>query len=55
MHDEIYHADTLAVRAGHQRTAEGENSEPLFATSSFVFDSAEQAAQRFAGDLPGNV
>ncbi|MDH5358805.1 MAG: O-succinylhomoserine sulfhydrylase, partial [Gammaproteobacteria bacterium] len=30
-------------------------SEPIFPTSSYVFDSAEQAAARFAGDEPGNI
>ena len=47
--------DTLAIRAGHVRTNEGEHSEPLFLTSSYVFDTAEQAAARFSGKEPGNV
>lgn len=47
--------DTLAIRAGQVRTAEGENAEPIFPTSSYVFESAEQAAARFSGDDPGNV
>ncbi|HAN69358.1 MAG TPA: O-succinylhomoserine sulfhydrylase, partial [Halieaceae bacterium] len=47
--------DTLAIRAGIHRTAEGEHSEPIFATSSYVFDSAADAAARFAGEAPGNV
>lgn len=47
--------DTLAVRAGTDRTAFGEHSEALFLTSSFVFDSARQAAARFAGAEPGYV
>jgi len=47
--------DTLAVRAGQLRTAEGEHSEPIFTTSSFVFSSAAEAAARFAGDSPGNI
>lgn len=46
---------TRGVRAGRSRTPEGEHSEPIFATSSFVFDSADQAAARFAGDEPGNI
>lgn len=46
---------TRAVRVGHRRTPEGEQSEPIFPTSSFTFDSAEQAAARFAGDEPGNI
>ncbi|MET0081521.1 MAG: O-succinylhomoserine sulfhydrylase [Sedimenticola sp.] len=46
---------TLAVRAGLARTPEGEHSEPIFPTSSFVFGSAAEAAARFAGDEPGNI
>jgi len=45
--------DTLAIRAGHQRTNFQENSEAIFPTSSFVFKSAEEAAARFAGDESG--
>ncbi|HEY0720191.1 MAG TPA: O-succinylhomoserine sulfhydrylase [Gammaproteobacteria bacterium] len=47
--------DTLAVRAGQQRTNEGEQSEPIFPTSSFTFGSAAQAAARFGGSEPGNI
>jgi len=47
--------DTLAVRAGQTRTQEGEHSEPIFPTSSYVFDSAASAAARFKGDEPGNI
>jgi O-succinylhomoserine sulfhydrylase len=50
-----YRFDTLAVRAGQTRTAEGEHSEPVFTTSSFVFASAAEAAERFSGELPGNI
>jgi O-succinylhomoserine sulfhydrylase len=46
---------TRAVRVGQQRTAEGEHSEALFPTSSYVFASAAEAAARFAGDQPGNI
>ncbi|SFK48400.1 O-succinylhomoserine sulfhydrylase [Methylophaga sulfidovorans] len=46
---------TKAVRVGHRRTAESEQSEPIFPTSSFVFESAEQAAARFGGDEKGNI
>ena len=49
------HLDTLAVRAGIARTLEGEHAEPIFLTSSYVFDSAADAAARFAGNAPGNV
>ncbi|MDX1334490.1 MAG: O-succinylhomoserine sulfhydrylase [Gammaproteobacteria bacterium] len=47
--------ETLAIRAGIQRTAEGEHSEPIFPTSSFVFESAAHAAARFSGEEPGNI
>ena len=47
--------DTLAVRAGQTRTAEGEQGEPIFTTSSFVFGSAAQAAARFGGEEAGNI
>ncbi|MCF6282902.1 MAG: O-succinylhomoserine sulfhydrylase [Candidatus Polarisedimenticolaceae bacterium] len=46
---------TLAVRTGHRRTHEGEHSEAIFATSSYVFESAADAAAIFAGDKPGNI
>jgi len=46
---------SLSVRAGQQRTAENEHAEPIFPTSSYVFDSAEQAAARFNGDEDGNI
>ncbi len=47
--------ETLACRAGQSRTSELEQSEALFLTSSFCFESAAQAAARFAGEEPGNV
>lgn len=53
-HDEFEFA-TRAVRAGQQRTHEGEQSEALFLTSSFVYQSAADAAACFSGEKPGNV
>lgn len=47
--------ETQAIRAGQQRTAEDEHSLPMFMTSSYVFASAEEAAQRFTGQKSGNV
>ena len=41
---------TKGVRAGTHRTEEGEHSSAIYMTSSFVFDSAEACAARFAGD-----
>ncbi len=49
-----YAPETLAIRAGHQRSSEREHSEGIFLTSSYVFDSAEMAAQMFSGEVPGN-
>jgi O-succinylhomoserine sulfhydrylase len=46
---------TRAVREGHVRTPEGEHSEPIFPTSSYVFSSAAEAAARFSGEQPGNI
>jgi O-succinylhomoserine sulfhydrylase len=46
---------SLAVRAGQVRSAEGEHAEPIFTTSSYVFQSAAQAADRFAEREVGNV
>jgi O-succinylhomoserine sulfhydrylase len=46
---------TLSVRAGQRRTEFHEHSEALFLTSSFVFDSAAQAAARFTGVEEGFV
>jgi len=57
-HDDPYfdaELDTLAVRAGQVRTHEGEHSEALFLTSSYVFTTAAEAAERFSGEQPGNV
>jgi O-succinylhomoserine sulfhydrylase len=50
-----YAPETIAVRYGYRRTAEGEHSEAIFPTSSFVFASAAEAAARFGGESPGNI
>ncbi len=50
-----YGFNTLAVRAGQRRTDEGEQSEPIFLTSSYTFKSAAEAAARFSGETPGNI
>jgi O-succinylhomoserine sulfhydrylase len=47
--------DTRAVRAGTLRSAFNEHSEALFLTSSFVFENAAQAAERFSGADDGYV
>jgi O-succinylhomoserine sulfhydrylase len=55
MSEPTFHLETLGVRAGGTHTEFGENSEAIFLTSSFVFDSAAQAAARFGGQEPGNI
>lgn len=42
--------ETLAIRTQTERTGEKEHSTPLFLTSSFVYDSAEDMAAAFADD-----
>ncbi|WP_423823946.1 O-succinylhomoserine sulfhydrylase [Salinisphaera sp. SPP-AMP-43] len=46
---------TRGVRAGTLRSPEGEHSSAIHMTSSFVFESAEACAARFAGEDPGNI
>ncbi|HIL43070.1 MAG TPA: O-succinylhomoserine sulfhydrylase [Gammaproteobacteria bacterium] len=47
--------ETKAIRDGYRSTQEQEHSEAIFLTSSFVFDSAEQAEKRFSKEDPGNI
>jgi len=55
MNNDPWKFDTQAIRAGSLRSEFGENSEAIFLTSSYVFDSSAQAAARFAGTEPGNI
>ncbi|MCJ8146374.1 O-succinylhomoserine sulfhydrylase [Acinetobacter sp. A3.8] len=50
-----YALATLAIRTGHDRTFEGEHSEPIFLTSSFVCESAADAEAKFSGKIEGNT
>jgi len=50
-----YDLATTAVRAGQTRSHEGEHSEAIYSTSSFVFNNAAEAADRFQNRIPGNV
>lgn len=47
--------ETLAIRTQTNRTAQQEHSTPMFPTSSFVFDDAEQMRAMFADELEGNI
>lgn len=47
--------ETRAIRGQYDRTEHREHSVPLYLTSSFVFDDAEQARAMFADEIPGNI
>lgn len=47
--------DTLCIHAGKTKQPYGALSTPLYQTSTFVFDNAEQGAARFAGDEAGYI
>lgn len=49
------HFQTDAIRSQHERTEFREHSVPLYLTSSFVFDDAEQARAMFADEITGNI
>ena len=48
-------AATKAVRSGQLSGLEQEHNDAIYATSSFVYASAEEAAARFGGEVGGNV
>ena len=52
---EKFNIETLSVRAGTERSQHGEHSDAVYLTSSFVFGSAAQAAERFANREPGHI
>lgn len=47
--------ETNAIRTQTSRSPLREHSVPLYLTSSFVFDDAEQARALFADEIPGNI
>jgi O-succinylhomoserine sulfhydrylase len=47
-----FHPETLAIRLQTERTAQKEHATPLFLTSSFVYDTAEDMAAAFMQDNP---
>lgn len=53
--DTPWQDETLAVRAGQVRSQFNEHGEALYLTSSFVFNNAAEAAERFSGTVDGNV
>ncbi len=50
-----YHPDTLAIRMQTERSLHREHSVPLFNTSSFVFNDAEQMRAMFADEEEGHI
>lgn len=49
------HQSTQAIRIQTSATGEKEHSTPLFLTSSFRFDSAEEMGETFAGNMDNNI
>ncbi len=47
--------ETIAIRKQVKRSEYREHSVPIYMTSSFVFDDAEQARALFADEIPGNI
>lgn len=47
--------ETQAIRIQAERSQNREHSVPLYMTSSFVFEDAEQARALFADEYPGNI
>lgn len=50
-----YRDETLAIRSQSKQTLHGEHSVPLFLTSSYAFDSADEMADAFSGAIDANV
>lgn len=47
--------ETNAIRTQAERSGQREHSVPIYATSSFVFNDAEQARALFANEIDGNI
>ena len=47
--------ETRAIRTQTARSPHREHSAPIYMTSSFVFEDAEQARAMFADEIPGNI
>jgi O-succinylhomoserine sulfhydrylase len=52
---EKLHFETLAVRNQIEQSPHREHSTSIYMTSSFIFESAEQARATFANEVPGNI
>lgn len=51
----MQHQETAAIRIQTPRSQNREHSSPLYLTSSFTFDDAEQARAMFADEVDGNI
>jgi O-succinylhomoserine sulfhydrylase len=49
------HFETDAIRISASKSSQREHSSPIYLTSSFTFDSAEEARQMFAEEIEGNI
>jgi len=47
--------ETIAIRTQVPRTEQREHSVPIYLTSSFIFENAEQARALFADEIQGNI
>lgn len=52
---EFKNFETAAIRMQTEPSGQKEHSTPIFATSSFTFDNAEDARAKFADEVPGNI
>lgn len=55
MQDNKKNFETEAIRLQAERTHNREHSVPLYMTSSFIYEDAEQARAMFADEIPGNI
>jgi O-succinylhomoserine sulfhydrylase len=49
------HFETNAIRLSSTKSNQREHSSPIYLTSSFTFESAEEARQMFADEIEGNI
>ncbi len=50
-----YRSETLAIRIQNERSGEAEHSVPLYLTSSYVFEDAEQMRAAFSDEIEANI
>lgn len=50
-----YRSETLAIRIQNERSGEAEHSVPLYLTSSYVFEDAEQMRAAFSDEIDANI